>query len=94
MTITRYFQRTISVHTTVRPHAVELDKDTFVNRVLLFSSANQFEKHHDYTDSGYESEISVNIHSVAGESFGMLQFIVVTGEEEVVEQEAKYICHI
>lgn len=94
MVVTRYFRRTIFTYSTLKPLTIEYKKGAYEYRAKYYAELATFESHFGYTDRRDGCEITVKVHSFAGESIGIIQFFEITGEEEAVQKEAEYICSI
>ena len=94
MTITRYFQRSLSLFTTARPLGLEIDKETYDCRISLFGNRPDFAYISEHEEDIRGDKVSFKMTTYATQTPAVVQFIEVTGEEEAVQEEAEYICHI
>lgn len=94
MTITRYFQRSLSVVTTVRPLGMEIDKETYERRNALFGNNPDFVYIYEHDEKIRGEKVSFKMTTYATQTTAVVQFIEITGDEVCVKEEADYLCHI
>lgn len=94
MTITRYFQRSLSVVTTVRPLGMEIDKETYDNRIALFGNRPDFAYIYEHDEEIRGRKVTFKMNTYATQTPAVVQFIAITGDDDCVKEEAEYICHI
>ena len=94
MTITRYFQRSLSVVTTTRPLGTEIDKETYGHRIELFGNRPDFAYTYEHDEEIRGYKVSFKMTTYATQTPAVVQFIEITGEEVAVQEEADYLCRI
>ena len=94
MTITRYFQRSLSVVTTVRPLGMEIDKETYDSRIALFGNNPDFVYIYEHDEKIRGEKVAFKMNTYATQTPAVVQFIAITGAEDCVKEEAEYICRI
>ena len=94
MTITRYFQRSLSLVTTTRPLGMEIDKETYDYRVELFGNRPDFTYVYEHDEELSCGRVTIKMTTYAVQTPTVVQFIEITGEEVAVQEEADYLCRI
>ena len=94
MTITRYFQRSLSVVTTARPLGMEIDRETYEYRIALFGNRPDFAYTYEHDEEISGKKVTFKMTTYATQTPVVVQFIEITGDEDGVKEEAEYLCHI